>query len=611
MLLALFPWLMMLGRTYAEICVGLVGILFLWRSAATRHWQWLRTPYVKVGLLAWAWLMLVVSPFALNPDKSFMLALAWIRYLLLVVAMREWLLVEERDRIKVALSLAAVLLFCALDTLWQYRTGLSLTGHVVAGPGRLTGPFVNPKVGVFMMRLLLPTIAILALIVAHRPSPRRLAALGALALVSISTIILTGERTAAMMTVLAFVLMAGLIGWRVRRLRLPALMGVSAVAIAFYGLYLTQPWVQNTVTRATEHVSNFSTTPYGEVFAAAWNTGQQHWLTGTGMQGFRIVTAELYEGAADRLTFKEKYMHPHNSYLEWFAEAGLVGLLLYIALVGSFVREGISRFRAATGAEVIAPAAMLAVCLLHFFPFVSTQSYFANWTALQVWFSVGLVFSMAAAPKAGAERMDKVVYAFLKRMMDIAGALVGLTLSLPILLWAAVKVRATMGSPVLFKQVRPGLNQQAFSILKFRTMKNAVDASGKPLSDAERLTPFGDFMRRSSIDELPQFINILKGEMSFVGPRPLLFEYFPYYTPTEMRRHEVKPGVTGWAQIHGRNNLDWDKKLSLDVWYVDHASLWLDIKIIIKTILVVLRREGVAQDGHATFLRLDDARRSA
>ncbi len=202
------------------------------------------------------------------------------------------------------------------------------------------------------------------------------------------------------------------------------------------------------------------------------------------------------------------------------------------------------------------------------------------------------------------------MYHFLKRLMDIAGAIVGLTLAAPIMLWAAVMVYLKMGVPVFFRQVRPGLNQKAFSILKFRSMRSATDKHGNPLSDAERLTKFGDFLRKSSIDELPQFINILRGEMSFVGPRPLLFEYFPYYTPAEMRRHEAKPGVTGWAQIHGRNNVDWDTKLALDVWYVDHASLWLDIKILLRTILIVLRREGVTQDGHATFVRLDDARRA-
>ena len=198
----------------------------------------------------------------------------------------------------------------------------------------------------------------------------------------------------------------------------------------------------------------------------------------------------------------------------------------------------------------------------------------------------------------------------LKRLMDISGALLALVLFSPLMLWASVMIHRTMGAPVLFRQVRPGLNQQPFHILKFRTMRNAVDASGNPLSEAERLTGFGAFMRQWSIDELPQFINILKGEMSFVGPRPLLYDFFPFYTTTEMRRHEVKPGVTGWAQIHGRNHLDWDTKLAMDVWYVDHWNIWLDLKIILRTVRLVLKREGVTNEGHATFLRLDDDRRA-
>lgn len=197
----------------------------------------------------------------------------------------------------------------------------------------------------------------------------------------------------------------------------------------------------------------------------------------------------------------------------------------------------------------------------------------------------------------------------LKRTLDICGALGGLIAFAPIMLVVAIGVRRTMGSPVLFRQRRPGLNEKPFDILKFRSMKNATDKHGTPLSDAERLTRFGAMLRNFSLDELPQLINILKGEMSIVGPRPLLFEYFPYYTPTEMRRHEVKPGVTGWAQIHGRNNLNWDERLAMDVWYVDHWSVWLDIKIILRTVMLVIKREGVTTDGHATFLRLDDARK--
>lgn len=201
------------------------------------------------------------------------------------------------------------------------------------------------------------------------------------------------------------------------------------------------------------------------------------------------------------------------------------------------------------------------------------------------------------------------MYRLLKRCIDIVGAIVALIVFSPIMLVAALMIRFTMGSPIMFRQVRPGLHKKPFSIMKFRTMRDAVDRHGKPLSDEERLTKFGLFMRSWSIDELPQFVNILKGEMSFIGPRPLLFEFFPYYTPTEMRRHEMRPGVTGWAQVNGRNNLDWDKRLEMDVWYVDHANLLLDIKIILRTVRIVLCREGITTEGYATFLRLDDARR--
>lgn len=197
----------------------------------------------------------------------------------------------------------------------------------------------------------------------------------------------------------------------------------------------------------------------------------------------------------------------------------------------------------------------------------------------------------------------------MKRTLDITGALGGILLFAPVMLAVALGVRLTMGGPVLFRQTRPGLNRAPFSIYKFRSMKNASRPDGTPLSDAERLTPFGNLIRQLSLDELPQLFNILKGDMSIVGPRPLLFEFFPYYSEEEMRRHEVKPGVTGWAQIHGRNNLNWDERLQMDIWYVDHWSPWLDIKIIFRTIGIVLRRDGVQTDGHATFLRLDDYRR--
>jgi sugar transferase EpsL len=193
-----------------------------------------------------------------------------------------------------------------------------------------------------------------------------------------------------------------------------------------------------------------------------------------------------------------------------------------------------------------------------------------------------------------------------KRALDIALALTGLLLTGPILLltWLAVRVR--LGKPVLFRQMRPGLGGQSFALLKFRTMTDGRDAAGRLLPDDQRLTPFGRCLRRSSLDELPGLINVLKGDMSMVGPRPLLVDYLAHYTPEQARRHEVRPGLTGWAAIHGRNATSWAQRLEQDVWYVDHRSFALDCRILLLTVAKVIRQEGIAQDGHATMPRFDE-----
>lgn len=180
-------------------------------------------------------------------------------------------------------------------------------------------------------------------------------------------------------------------------------------------------------------------------------------------------------------------------------------------------------------------------------------------------------------------------------------AAAGLVVTAPILAGTALAVRATMGSPVLFRQQRPGFRGEVFELLKFRTMRDAVDRHGFPLPDEDRLTPLGTFLRSTSLDELPQLVNVLRGEVSLVGPRPLLVRYLKRYTPDQARRHDVMPGITGWCQINGRNALEWSEKLELDIWYVDHWSLLLDAKILARTLLHVLRREGIAREGHATM----------
>lgn len=189
----------------------------------------------------------------------------------------------------------------------------------------------------------------------------------------------------------------------------------------------------------------------------------------------------------------------------------------------------------------------------------------------------------------------------IKRFFDIVGASCGLILLAPVMLIVGWQVRRKLGSPVLFRQVRPGFGGKPFGMIKFRTMRDAQDAKGNVLPDSERMTPFGTFLRSSSLDELPELWNVLKGEMSLVGPRPLLMQYLPLYTSDQHRRHELKPGVTGWAQVNGRNSLSWEEKFDLDVWYVDNQSLWLDLRILFLTVKKVLIKEGISQENNATM----------
>jgi sugar transferase EpsL len=189
---------------------------------------------------------------------------------------------------------------------------------------------------------------------------------------------------------------------------------------------------------------------------------------------------------------------------------------------------------------------------------------------------------------------------FSKRLFDLVFSILAIIILSPILLLTAILVRVFLGTPILFKQQRPGYKGRPFFIYKFRSMLDAVDRAGNPLPDSERLTRFGRILRSLSLDELPELFNILRGEMSFVGPRPLLMEYLPLYSPEQARRHDVVPGLTGWAQVNGRNALDWPSRFKLDVWYVDNWSFWLDIQIILMTVWKTVSREGINQQGQAT-----------
>ncbi|MBA1162922.1 sugar transferase [Bacillus licheniformis] len=187
-----------------------------------------------------------------------------------------------------------------------------------------------------------------------------------------------------------------------------------------------------------------------------------------------------------------------------------------------------------------------------------------------------------------------------KRFFDLALSVILLVALSPAMILTACLIRWKIGSPILFRQTRPGLNGEPFTLYKFRTMTDERDAAGNLLSDEKRLTKTGRLIRKTSLDELPQLINVIKGDLSLVGPRPLLMEYIPLYTKRQWRRHEVKPGITGWAQINGRNKVTWEEKFELDVWYVDHRSFLLDLKILLLTVVKVLKSEGVSQDRHVT-----------
>lgn len=191
----------------------------------------------------------------------------------------------------------------------------------------------------------------------------------------------------------------------------------------------------------------------------------------------------------------------------------------------------------------------------------------------------------------------------MKRIFDLVAALSALLILSPIMLFVAILNRIYLGKPVFFIQERPGLGEKPFHLLKFRTMKDAIDSNGHPLPDAERLSRYGKFLRSTSLDEIPGLWNVIRGEMSLVGPRPLLMEYLPLYTKEQARRHDVRPGITGWAQVNGRNAISWDEKFAADIWYVDNQSLILDFRILVMTVNKVLKKDGVSAKGEATMPR--------
>ena len=386
----LLPWMLIFSRAGMEICSALTGLAFLWHSYRRREWDWCRDPIFRICVVAWLWLLLVVSPLALNVEASFKDSAAWIRFPLLYAALRYWVLTRREPLQVIAVSIAVMMALTIIDTLWQSATGMSLTGHAtIADSRRLTGPLTTPKVGTLLAKLLLPVIAILLALNTRRSS--KVIAAG-LVLATLTTIMLSGERAPFISTVLAGVVAMILLVLRDAKLRVPCLLTAAVISVLAVGLYATSPFVQHRAEQTVVAVTNYPQSSYGSLVVAGIDIAKQYPWHGVGIRSFRKVCPELGpEG--DRF----RSMHPHNAYIEWLTEAGVVGLLLFVGMLALFARDAWRYYRLTSGIERLLPTLALGVLVQHFFPLMGMQSFFINWSAYTVWFSLSLIF--AALPR--------------------------------------------------------------------------------------------------------------------------------------------------------------------------------------------------------------------
>lgn len=388
---AMVPVMLIISRTGMEITTALVSLSFLAHCIRRREWQWLRTPFSLACLVAWLWLLLVVSPLGVDPKSSFANAIVWFRFPLLFAALNYWVLARREALTAFAICAASVLFLTMLDTIVQGITGMSLSGHAALASGRLTGPFEAPKVGIFLAKLLLPVAAILLV---YGPKKHHAGAIAGvvLALLGLLTIILSGERSAFVTTMLGGGVALLLLMLREKRFRVPCIaIGVVAVLLAG-GLYVASPKVQKRAGQMYDTMRHYPQSDYGVLMLAAIDMGLDHPIHGVGMRGFKIVCPELtYWGGNFR------GLHPHNAYAEWLSEAGFVGLGLFIAMLVLLIRRAWQGFAAVTGLERLIPAMALGLMAQHFFPLIGSQSFFVNWSGTLLWFSLSVMF--AALPR--------------------------------------------------------------------------------------------------------------------------------------------------------------------------------------------------------------------
>lgn len=387
-LTAAIPLFLILSRVLADAVVVLVGALFLLHSVHVRDWGWLERLWVRVSLLVWGWILLVVTPLAIEPAISLERALGWIRYPLFLTAVVTWVAAEPRHVRRLCVWQAALLALVAMDTLIQYATGMSLTGRMADGE-RLTGPLNNVKVGIYTVKMALPIFGVL---LAWALLARRMGAVvgvSAFLLALVAVVLLTGERTAFLTFMLALATAGVVLVLKYRPSRMPFLV-LALVSVALVGaLYQTQPGVRIRGQLLAEHLTRFWDSPYGHVFTAATTITSSYWLTGAGLRGFREACVQVMEQGI----VPECQPHPHNYYLEWLTEAGLPGLLGFLALIGALFLPVLSALKRARAVNVLIPAFATATFVVHFFPFVFSQSMFSNWPAILLWYSLSMAMA--------------------------------------------------------------------------------------------------------------------------------------------------------------------------------------------------------------------------
>jgi hypothetical protein len=387
-LLLLAPWMLIFCRGGADGITVVISALFLWRSLKLKNFLWTQDCFLRVAMAAWLWLMLVVSPFAEYPVVSFENALVWVRYILFYAAIRHWLLTKAQPLLYLSIMLSGLLGFCALDTLWQYITGISFTGHPINESGRLSGPMSKVTVGMFMGKLLIPASGLL-LFFANQSSKKTLISALFFIIFCYTIIMLSGERTAFVATSLGLFSMAGLLAISDKKLR-GGCIALLMIGITGAGLLLwTQSWLQLRLQYTITNLSDFKNSSYGQLFWVGYELGKNHLLTGVGLKGFReLCLPFLANGQVNHCN-----LHPHNPYIEWFAEAGAAGLAFFIAMILMLLREVAKFFRIAIGYQKLIPATALAACIVNFLPLAATQSFFSNWPAILLWLSIGIGFS--------------------------------------------------------------------------------------------------------------------------------------------------------------------------------------------------------------------------